>query len=175
MVFHTFLNLSLNFAVSTWWSEPKSAPGLVFADYLNFSPCLVAKNIISVILVFIIWSWIEEPGGLQSMGLQRVRHDWVTHTRTHTHTRWCPCVELSSVVKKACFLWPVCSRDKTLVAFFLFHFVFQGQTCLLLQLSLDFVLLHSNPLRIKEHLFLVLVLEGLVHLHGTVQPQLLWH
>ena len=25
--------------------------------------------------------WTEEPGGLQSMGCQRVRHDWVTkHT-----------------------------------------------------------------------------------------------
>ena len=28
--------------------------------------------------------WREEPGGLQSMGLQRVRHDWVTKTQTHT-------------------------------------------------------------------------------------------
>ena len=26
--------------------------------------------------------WTEEPGRLQSMGLQRVRHDWVTE---HTH------------------------------------------------------------------------------------------
>ena len=26
--------------------------------------------------------WTEEPGGLQSMGLQRVRHDWVTNTHT---------------------------------------------------------------------------------------------
>ena len=26
--------------------------------------------------------WTEEPGGLQSMGLQRVRHDWVTNTFT---------------------------------------------------------------------------------------------
>ena len=25
--------------------------------------------------------WREEPGGLQSMGLQRVRHDWSTHAR----------------------------------------------------------------------------------------------
>ena len=25
-------------------------------------------------------SWTEEPGGLQSVGLQRVRHDWVTNT-----------------------------------------------------------------------------------------------
>ena len=31
--------------------------------------------------------WTEEPGGLQSMGLQRVRHDLVTEaTHTHTHT-----------------------------------------------------------------------------------------
>ena len=31
--------------------------------------------------------WTEEPGRLQSMGLPRVRHDWVTaHTHTHTHT-----------------------------------------------------------------------------------------
>ena len=31
--------------------------------------------------------WTEEPGRLQTMGLQRVRHDWVTdHTHTHTHT-----------------------------------------------------------------------------------------
>ena len=22
--------------------------------------------------------WVEEPGGLQSIGLQRVRHDWAT-------------------------------------------------------------------------------------------------
>ena len=30
--------------------------------------------------------WTEEPGGLQSMGSQRVRHDWMTnHTHTHTH------------------------------------------------------------------------------------------
>ena len=29
----------------------------------------------------------EEPGGLQSMGSQRLRHDGVTeHTHTHTHT-----------------------------------------------------------------------------------------
>ena len=33
------------------------------------------------------WSrpWIEEPGGLQSMGSQRVGHDQVTNTHTHIH------------------------------------------------------------------------------------------
>ena len=30
--------------------------------------------------------WTEEPGGLQSMGLQRIRHDWATYTHTHTHS-----------------------------------------------------------------------------------------
>ena len=29
--------------------------------------------------------WREEPGGLQFMGLQRVRHDWVTNTFIYHH------------------------------------------------------------------------------------------
>ena len=33
-----------------------------------------------------------------------------------------------------------------LLAFALLHFVLQGQICMLLQLSLDFLLLHSSPL-----------------------------
>ena len=43
--------------------------------------------------VFLAWEilWTEGPGGLQSMGLQRVEHDRVTkrvraHTHTHIHT-----------------------------------------------------------------------------------------
>ena len=28
--------------------------------------------------------WTEESGGLQSMGLQRVGHDWVSNTSTQT-------------------------------------------------------------------------------------------
>ena len=32
--------------------------------------------------------WTEEPGGLQSMGSQRVRHDEVTNTHTHTYTQY---------------------------------------------------------------------------------------
>ena len=35
----------------------------------------------------LIWRipWTEEPGGLQSMGLQRVRHNWAIE-----HTFWAP-------------------------------------------------------------------------------------
>jgi len=43
---------------------------------------------------------------------------------------------------------------KTLLAFTLLHFVLQGQNCLLFQVYLDFLLLHSNPLWWKGHLFL---------------------
>ena len=31
--------------------------------------------------------WAEEPGGLQSVGLQRVRHNWVTGHPAHAHIR----------------------------------------------------------------------------------------
>ena len=33
-----------------------------------------------------IISWIEEPGELQSMGSQKVRHDLATKTQLSTHT-----------------------------------------------------------------------------------------
>ena len=32
--------------------------------------------------------WTEEPGGLQSMGLQRVRHDWATSLSLFTFMHW---------------------------------------------------------------------------------------
>ena len=36
---------------------------------------------------FLAWRipWTEEPGGLQSMGSQRVGHEWASNTYTHTH------------------------------------------------------------------------------------------
>ena len=86
---------------------------------------------------------------------------------------WCPCVQSSFVVLEGCLLWPVCSLGKTLLAFVLLHSVLQGQICPLLQVLLGFLLLQSSPLWWKGHLFKVLVLEGLVGLHKTVQLQLL--
>ena len=37
MVSPAFFSLSLNFAMRSWWSEPQSAPGLVFAVCIQFS------------------------------------------------------------------------------------------------------------------------------------------
>ena len=56
------------------------------------------------------------------------------------------CRAVFCVVGRGCLLWPVCSLGKTQWAFALLHFVLQGQTCLLLQVSPDFLLLYSSPL-----------------------------
>ena len=95
-----------------------------------------------------------KPGGLPSMGSHRVGHDW------------------SDLAAAAAAMH---SLGKTLLAFGLLHSIVQGQICLLLQVSVDFLLLHSSPLWWKGHRFGVLVLEGLVGLHRTVQLQLLQH
>ena len=76
-------------------------------------------------------------------------------------------------VGRGCLLWPMRSLQKTLLAFALLHSVLQGQICLLLHVFLNFLLLHSSPLKWKGHLFWVLVLEDLVGLHRIVQLQLL--
>ena len=111
------------------------------------SPSLAENNIINLILLFTIW--------------------------------WCPYIyiyiAISCVVERGCLLRSVHSLDKTLFAFALLHFVFQGQICLLLQVSLDFLLLHSSTLWWKGYFFQVLVLEDLVGLHRTIQLQLFQH
>ena len=49
----------------------------------------------------------------------------------------------SCVVGRRCLLRPVCSLGKTLLAFDLLPFVLQGHICMLLQVSLAFLVLHS--------------------------------
>ena len=56
------------------------------------------------------------------------------------------CWVFSCVVGRGCLLWPVRSLGRTLLAFALLHSVLQGQICLLLQVFLDFLLLHCSPL-----------------------------
>ena len=126
VVFPAFFSLSLNFAIRSWRSEPQSAPGLVFAEWIGLH-----------------------------FRLQRIKSVW--------HLVMSTCKVIPCVVGKRCLLWPVW----TLLAFVLLHFVLQGQICLLLQVSLHLLLLHSNPLWLTGHLFLVLVLEGLIGLHRT--------
>ena len=69
----------------------------------------------------------------------------------------------------------MCSLGRTLLDFALLPSVLQGQICLLFQVSLDFLLLHFSPHDEKDIFFGVLVLEGLVGLHRTIELELLWH
>ena len=57
---------------------------------------------------------------------------------------WCPCAVFPCVVGRGCLLWPVHFLGKTLLVFALLHSSFQGQICQLLQVFLDFLLLHST-------------------------------
>ena len=59
----------------------------------------------------------EEPGGLQSMGSQRVRHDWPTNTLTfHTHKRHGPLQMRAcnfnswSFILNLVHTWPSCPK-----------------------------------------------------------------
>ena len=63
------------------------------------------------------------------------------------------CRVFSCVVGRGCLLWPVHSLGKTLLAFALLHSVLQGQICLLIQVFLDFLLLHSSPYNEKDIFF----------------------
>ena len=113
MVFPTFFNLSLNFTVSSSWSEPQSATGQ-FCWLYRASSSWVSKNKINLTSVLIIW--------------------------------WCPSVELSLVLlEEGCLLWSVHSPGKILLAFALFYFVLQGQTFLLLKVSLDSSMMKRTP------------------------------
>ena len=67
---------------------------------------------------------------------------------------WCPCVESSLVLLEEGVCYDQCVLLEKLLAFALLHSVLQGQICPLLQVSCDFLLLHSSPLQWKGHLFL---------------------
>ena len=51
--------------------------------------------------------WTVEPGGIQSAGLQRVKHDWSDFTHTHTHTsKYCLPQKIGASFKGEIFPYP---------------------------------------------------------------------
>ena len=68
-----------------------------------------------------------------------------------------PICTIVSVLLEEGVCYDQCVLLTKLLAFALLHFVHQGQTRLLFQVSLDFLLLHSNPLCGKEHFVCVCV------------------
>jgi len=84
---------------------------------------------------------------------------------------WCPCVVFSCVVGRGCLLWPVWSLGKTLLAFALFVLYSKAKFAC----YSSYFLTSCFCIPVPYNLFGVLVLEGLVGFHRTIQLQLLQH
>ena len=68
-------------------NEPSGKP--IYMHIYTYISVYVYEEVMATHSSILAWriAWTEEPGRLQSMGLQRVSQDWVTkHTHTHTHT-----------------------------------------------------------------------------------------
>ena len=82
---------------------------------------------------------------------------------------------ISCVVGRGCLLWLVCSPGKTLLTFALLHFVLQGQTSLLLQVTSWLpTFAFQLPVMRRAYIFGVSSRRS-VGLHRTVLLQLLQH
>ena len=158
MVFPAFFNLSLYFAIRSSWSEPQSASGLIFANCIELPHLWLQRCKIIQELVMVQGSLVYcSPWGCKESDTT----EWLNWTEY-----WCKMISLLSVltiwwclcVKSSLVLLEVVCYDQgvllaKLLAFSLLHFVLQCQTCLLFQLSLNFLLLHSSLLWWKGHLF----------------------
>ena len=113
MVFHTLFNLSLNFAIRSWWSEPQSVPGYVFADCIELLHLHCKK-------------YNQSHCGIDHLVMSM-------------------CTDIFYLVGRGCLPWPVHSLGKA-ISLCPASFCTPSQICLLLQVPLDFLLLHSSPL-----------------------------
>ena len=93
LVVPTFFNLSLNLAIRSSWSEPQSAPGIVFADCIELLHLWRRLNIINIYQIEYNQSDFSIDHLVMSM-----------------------CRVFSCVVGRGCLLSPVHSLGKTLLA-----------------------------------------------------------
>ena len=104
---------------------------------------------------FMIWATVSSPSGfcrLYTASPSSAAKNIINLVLALT-IWWCPCVESFLVLLEEGICYDQCIIFAKLLAFALLHFVFQGQTCFLLQVFLDFLLLHSSPLWWKGYLF----------------------
>jgi len=71
------------------WGESVRAPTLMMADFVWLCS-LGLEEKMATHCSSLAWTtpWTEEPGGLQSMESQRVRHDFVTKQQTVRFRCW---------------------------------------------------------------------------------------
>ena len=96
--------------------------------------------------------WMEEPGRLQSMGLQRVRHDWAT-SLTFIQWRICCCCCCSSFAKLCLTLCDStdCSKPGFPVLHHLQKFAQVHVHCIGDVLQPSYSLMPSSALNLSQH------------------------
>ena len=141
VVFPTFFNLSLNLAIRSSWSEPQSAPSLVFADCIE---------------LFHLWLH-----GICDLSIDRLV--------MFMCGVFCCVVGKGCLLWRRCLLWPVHSLGKTLIRLCPASF-YTPRPNLPVTPGVSWLPTFAfwSPI-MKRTSFLVLVLEGLVGLHRTVQ------
>ena len=102
--------------------------------------------------------WTEEPGGLQSMGLQRAGHDWATHTHSTLNELITSCLNgvrltpiIYSLMELSLWLFKVRKLILTLMLsfeIFLDHLTIDiympiNSTCHFIQLAISASILYS--------------------------------
>ena len=71
-------------------SRDRGSVGLGWSHKIYFSSKVLVEKAMAPHSSTLAWKipWMEEPGGLQSMGSQRVGHDWVTSLSIFTFMHW---------------------------------------------------------------------------------------
>ena len=114
------------------------------SDWTELNGLVVFPSFFNLSLNLAIRSSGSEPQS--APGLILLLHFWLQSDFSIDHLVMSMCRVFSCVVGRGCLLWPICSLGETLLAFALLNFVLQGQICLLLQVSLDVLLLQSSLL-----------------------------
>ena len=106
--------------------------------------------------------WTEKSGGAQFMGLQRIRHDWMTNTHTHTHMIFIPVLYIYHVVS------PI---SMTLNSTYTFRHKFRNHT----QSPDQNSLLHAKPSSWNFRLFSARILPVIQRFTSILIPWFLYH
>ena len=122
-------------------------------NWTELNDLVVFPTFFNLSLNLPIRSSCSEPQSAPGLGFAdciELLHHWLQRINQSDfgidHLVMSMCTVFSCVIWIGCLSWPVRSLCKTLLAFALLHSVLQSQICLLLQVFLDFLLLHSSPL-----------------------------